>query len=89
MGFPSIIDSITNVKTLNERHEENVRVRFDVTFTFDKNDIDFSNKLESVRGAAETLLNKIPAEDMKKKYYLKLQQTFIILITMELKQKFS
>ena len=67
MGFPSIIDSITNVKTLNERHEENVRVRFDVTFTFDKNDIDFSNKLESVRGSAETLLNKIPAEDMKKK----------------------
>ena len=67
MGFPSIIDSITNVKTLNERHEENVRVRFDVTFTFDKNDIDFSNKLESVRGAVETLLNKIPAEDIKKK----------------------
>tara|TARA_R100000234_G_scaffold113599_1_gene88120 strand:+ start:155 stop:421 length:267 start_codon:yes stop_codon:yes gene_type:complete len=67
MGFPSIIDSITNVKTLNERHEENVRVRFDVTFTFDKDDIDFSNKLESIRGAAESLLSRISAEDMKKK----------------------
>jgi len=67
MGVPSIIDSITNVKALNEKHEENVRVRFDVSFTFDKDDIDFSNKLESVRGAAETLLNKIPAEDIKKK----------------------
>ena len=67
MGVPSIIDSITNVKALNEKHEENVRARFDVSFTFDKDDIDFSNKLESVRGAAETLLNKIPAEDIKKK----------------------
>jgi len=67
MGVPSIIDSIINVKALNEKHEENVRVRFDVSFTFDKDDIDFSNKLESVRGAAETLLNKIPAEDIKKK----------------------
>jgi len=67
MGVPSIIDSITNVKALNEKHEENVRVRFDVSFTFDKDDIDFSNKLESVRGATETLLSKIPAEDIKKK----------------------
>ena len=62
-----VIDNITGIEVIKPRHEESVRVRFDVTFTFDKDDIDFSNKLESVRGAAETLLNKISAEDMKKK----------------------
>lgn len=62
-----VIDNITGIKAIKPRHEESVRVRFDVTFTFDKDDIDFSNKLESIRGAAETLLNKISAEDMKKK----------------------
>ena len=62
-----VIDNITGIKVIKPRHEESVKVRFDVTFTFDKDDIDFSNKLESIRGAAETLLNKISAEDMKKK----------------------
>ena len=62
-----VIDNITGIKVIKPRHEESVRVRFDVTFTFDKDDIDFNNNLESVRSAAETLLNKIPAEDMKKK----------------------
>ena len=62
-----VIDNITGIKVIKPRHEESVRVRFDVTFTFDKDDIDFNNNLESVRSAAETLMNKIPAEDMKKK----------------------
>jgi len=62
-----VIDNITGIKVIKPRHEENVRVRFDVTFTFDKDDIDFSHKLESIRGAAESLLSRISAEDMKKK----------------------
>ena len=62
-----VIDNITGIKVIKPRHEESVRVQFDVTFKFDQDDIDFSNVLESVRGAAETLLNKIPAEDIKKK----------------------
>jgi hypothetical protein len=40
-----VIDNITGIKVIKPRHEESVRVRFDVTFTFDKDDIDFSNKL--------------------------------------------
>jgi len=62
-----VIDNITGIKEIKPRHEESVRVRFDVTFTFDKDDIDFSNKLESIRGTAESLLSRISAEDMKKK----------------------
>ena len=38
-----VIDNITGIKVIKPRHEESVRVRFDVTFTFDKDDIDFSN----------------------------------------------
>ena len=71
-----VIDNITGIKVIKPRHEESVRVRFDVTFTFDKDDIDFSNKLESVRGAAETLLNKIPAEDIKKKLLFETSAVF-------------
>ena len=47
-----VIDNITGIKVIKPRHEESVRVRFDVTFTF---------------GAAESLLSRISAEDMKKK----------------------
>ena len=29
-----VIDNITGIKVIKPRHEESVRVRFDVTFTF-------------------------------------------------------
>ena len=30
-----VIDNITGIKVIKPRHEESVRVRFDVTFTFE------------------------------------------------------
>ena len=67
MGVPSILNSITDVTTVKQKHKEKVTVSFNVAFTFDKDEIDFSDKLETVRARAESLLSRMSATEIKKK----------------------